>query len=117
MTPDLFDFATEREEAELRRDRGITHAVRHATRVDPDWFDRALLALRAFVAERGTRSFLAEEFVAYAREQMGCASPPDGRAFGGVMKRAAATGVIVRVGYALANSSNRSPKCLWRAAA
>jgi hypothetical protein len=60
-------------------------------------------------------SFLAEQFVQWAKTRI--ESPNDPRNWGGVISRAAHSKKIVRVGYAPAESSNGSPKCLWRARA
>jgi len=58
--------------------------------------------------------FLAEQFVEYATKRYGLLPPPDGRAWGGPVRRAALAGKIRKVGYAPANTSNRSPKALWQ---
>jgi hypothetical protein len=97
-----------------RRDIGIDRASSHAERVSPDWNATADAALRYYLAIIHGRSFLAEEFVAWARVRPNLDMPPDGRAWGSVVRRAALAKRIEKVGYAPANTSNRSPKCLWR---
>lgn len=102
--PDLFERAT------LRRDLGIERAEAHADRVHADWTAEAFRALGEFLGYRLT-PFLAEEFVTWAETRV--PPPPDPRAWGGPIRRAARAGLIRRIGYAPAASSNPSPKCLW----
>lgn len=98
--------------AARRRDDGICRAVEHADRESPSWSDLALTFLRGWVqGHRG--ELLAEDVVLAARGQV--PAPPDGRAWGGVLQRAARAGVIAKAGYAPAKTSNLSPKVLWRA--
>lgn len=101
-------FAT----AGARRDLGIARAEARANRriPSPEWTAAAAATLSEFLGYRLT-PFLAEEFVAWAVKRM--AAPPDPRAWGGPIRRAASQGLIRRVGYAPAASSNLSPKCLW----
>lgn len=101
--------------AEARRDEGIDHAVSRALRHNSLWMDDCVERLAHFVADRPGRPFLAEEFVDTLRHQAPeLLADIDPRALGGVIREAAKRGIIVRVGYAPANTSNRSPKCLWR---
>jgi hypothetical protein len=104
--------------AKARGESGAQRAADHAERTAPGWQDRAfeLLAMFAKVKAQVGTPFLGESFRAYASTN-GLEDPPDGRAFGAVFKRAAREGVIESVGFAPANSSNRSPKTLWRARA
>jgi hypothetical protein len=101
-------------EAERRRDRGIDRALTHAELVRLGWNLSADKLLDQFLLDRTPGcQFLAEELVAYALDS-DLDEPPDPRAWGGVIRRAAKLGKIVRVGYARAASSNMSPKCLWQ---
>jgi hypothetical protein len=95
----------------VRRDTGIRRAADHAERETPGWGHGALAFLRGFAAG-ATGPFLAED-VAAAYIDRGLPPPPDGRAWGSVFQRAARRGVIRRIGYAPARSSNGSPKPLW----
>lgn len=97
--------------AEQRRDHGIQRAVDHAERESEGWTDFAVSLLRSF-ASRQSAPFLAEDFVEWATNGL-IAYPADGRAFGGVFQRAAREGIIRKVGYAPARSSNLAPKCTW----
>ncbi len=101
--------------AAARRDTGMLNSVNHAEANSPGWQDEAAALLQQFVNGRrfAGRSFMAEDFVAWA-SQIGLEDPPDKRAFGAVIQRAARAGVIRKVGYAPAKSSNLSPKVQWR---
>lgn len=112
MTQDLFDYA----QARARADDGIQRAVTHADAVEPSWSDRALNALLWYASATGGGErpgpFLIEDMRACAY-LAGLPPPPDGRAWGAVVQRAARAGHIVQVGFERAKSSNCSPKCLW----
>jgi hypothetical protein len=103
---------TPKDQAVARRDRGMAKASGHAESVSAHWNDDADRALRVFLRARDG-GFLAEDFVAWTRWNRDIVQPPDGRAWGAVLNRAARAGLIRKLGYAPANTSNRSPKCLW----
>lgn len=94
-----------------RRDSGIQRAADHAgTR----WNRLARGYLLEFVSRLQIgHDFLAENFREFA-EDRGLEPPPDGRAYGHVLRSAARDLLIRKVGYAPAKSSNLSPKVLWR---
>jgi hypothetical protein len=92
---------------------GMKAAAEHAERQFPGWRDSVLKALGRYLGTRKAAPFLAEDFVQWARFRV--KEPPDGRAWGNAMKAAAAKGIIQKVGYAPAESSNYSPKVLWQA--
>lgn len=77
------------------------------------WRERALGYVREFVA-RVNGPFLAEDIREFAQER-GFADPPDARAWGVVMQRAAREHIVQSFAYAPARSSNGSPKVLWKA--
>lgn len=99
-------------ESELRRDAGIERAASHADRESEDWQQRAFEILRAFAVRRADAPWLCEDLVLYAASLI--EEPPTKRAWGAVVQRAQRSGLIERCGYALSNSSNRSPMNLWR---
>lgn len=104
------------EAARRRRDEGAARAAEHAERVvDPQWQQKASDFLMRVVDGMNGASFLAEQVVAEAKAA-NFPAPPDGRAWGAVIQRAARSGKIVKVGYAAASTSNCSPKVLWREA-
>jgi hypothetical protein len=106
-------FAQSYPDAELRRDIGIRDSVEHADREISGWSDWAMWALLEY-ADNALGTFLTEDVRAFARAG-GLPDPPDGRAWGAVMRRAAKAGYIKSVGYRAARSSNLSPKVLWSA--
>lgn len=99
------------EQAKKRRDRGMRRAAEHADAVIDSWQEKAAAQLQIFVRQRQGAPFLAEEFVSWSRFRV--PAPPDGRAFGAVLQRAAKSRWIEKCGYAAAKSSNMSPKVLW----
>jgi hypothetical protein len=99
-------------QAAARRDDGMQRAVEHADAVDLFWSERAYGHVMDFCRTKIT--FLTEDARAFA-EGRGLQAPPDGRAWGAVMQRAARNGLMKKAGYAPAKSSNLSPKVLWEA--
>ncbi len=97
--------------AEERRDAGIAAAVEHADREIADWSDRAVGMVRWFAEDIALGAFLTEDVRDWSRSRL--PPPPDGRAWGAVMRRAKQAGYIVPAGYRAARSSNLSPKVLW----
>jgi hypothetical protein len=98
------------EDAIARRDQGIARAGDHAG-------DRWKRSARGYLLEflsSPRLEFLAEDVREFA-EGRGIESPPDGRAWGAVMRSAQRDGLICAVGAARAKSSNLSYKVLWRA--
>jgi hypothetical protein len=102
-------------QAEAKRDTGMARAVDHADRVRADWSLCAAHALHYYCQEHRGEKFLAEDVRAWAEAKMLVSDPPTKRAWGAVIKHGAKMGVIRRVGYAPAKSSNMSPKCQWEA--
>lgn len=97
-----------------RRDAGIQRAADHAEREAPGWGEGAVAFVQWYA--RHNREFLAEDVIeSYIR--VGLPEPPDGRAWGAVIRRAAKLGAIQKAGYRPARSSNLSPKVLWRSLA
>lgn len=100
-------------EAEHRRDVGMARAVDHADRERPDWSLRAAHALHEYAQKHPGESFLAEDVRAWSEARMLVSTPPTAKAWGAVFKEGAKLGVIRKIGYAPAKSSNLSPKCTW----
>jgi hypothetical protein len=109
--PQIDWVAASTKQAKRRRDSGMQRAAEHAEAVIDGWQEKASEQLRIYVASRLGAPFLAEDFVSWSRYRV--PAPPDGRAFGAVLKRAARSGWITKQGYAPAKSSNLSPKVLW----
>lgn len=111
------DFWPTKAEACRRRDEGMKRSSDHAERVTPEWNAQADAAFRHYLNVTEGRSFLTEEFIAWARVQPDIDMPPDDRAFGSVIRRASLAHVIDKVGAAPANTSNLGLKTLWRKSA
>lgn len=94
-----------------RADQGIASSGEHADAVESGWRFQALALLTTFAAQVG-RPFVMEEARQWAEAHQ-LPPPPDGRAYGSVVRLARAKGRIRKVGYAPAASSNGSPKCQW----
>lgn len=97
---------------EERRDQGIENATQHANRVRREWSAQADAYAKMMIARRGFKPFLLEEIVE-ASKRDGVPQPPDGRAWGGVIIRLAKEGLVRKMGYGAAKTSNTSPKVLW----
>lgn len=90
-------------------DEGAQRAIDHADRVhEMDWAEVALSKLAAFLADENEQepTFTCETIRAYAEEK-GCPPPPDTRAWGGIMKKAANLNLIVKAGISFAGSHGR----------
>jgi hypothetical protein len=96
-----------------RRDIGIHRAVEKAESDDSGWSWRAYYAVLKFLVVNKT-PFLTEDVREWAESNGHIPVPKNGKAWGAVMQRAARRGVIKKVGYDLAKSSNLSPKVLWQ---
>lgn len=113
MTEPQIDWVGQsRDRARRRRELGMRRSAEHAEDAAPGWINTAVSQLRVFVAQRSGAPFLTEDFRRWAQTRL--TAPPDGRAYGHVMKRAARLGVIQSNGFAAADSSNGSPKVLWQ---
>lgn len=96
------------------RDAGIEQAINHANEVTPDWSDMAFEKLKEYI-KAFPGEFMAENF----RSEMALQDfplPPSARAWGGVIRRAAIAGLIVRVRHQ--QVSNKKAHCcfasVWR---
>jgi len=97
-----------------RRDLGMQRAVEKSNKNPSQWSRAAYFGIIKYIAEN-KQPFLTEDVREWC-ELRGCViAPENGRAWGNVMKRAAKSRLILKHGYALAKSSNLSPKVLWKA--
>ncbi len=101
-------------QGEQLRDAGIKLSADHAELNEPGWQEEAFRLFRIFL-DAVTRGFQTEEARSWA-ESHGLNDPPDKRAWGGIIRRAAREGLILRAGFALANDpkSHRAPSTVWR---
>lgn len=102
---------TNRRFREILRDDGIKRAANHADQVVPDWTVRAGNLLATYCSRqralgRREQTFLTEDLRDFASDQ-GFPEPPDRRAWGAVLVRAARAGVIRKVGYAKSTDARR----------
>jgi len=111
--PTLFDLS----EGRRLRDEGMIRAASHANRITDDWQDKAYQILCEFVAKSDGQSFLAEDVRAYAINRHNLPHPPDNRAWGAPITKAAKAGLIVRIGYRQSRQKDchASPNTVWRA--
>lgn len=94
-------------------DRDFTGSGEGAQAFPTDWRARAFAALANFVAANPGRRFLTEDF--RASLPVDFPQPREPRSWGVVVQDAARDGLIARVGYRNARSSNLSPKPEWEA--
>lgn len=103
------------QQIETRRDIAMQMAVERADRDQAGWSEKALDAVRLFVAKHRGEQFLAEAIREWCEQAQVVKAPSNERAWGAVMRRAAKEGCVRKVGYAPSHSSNLSPKTLWQA--
>ena len=103
---------------EILRDRGIQQAIDHADAVEPSWSDMAYEATISFIGShmRSGDSFTMEYIRLQLTESNMISKPPDARAWGGIMRRLAKAGYIMKDGFIPAESAiaHRCPKQIWR---
>ncbi len=106
LTPDV-------QAERLARNRGAERAADHADRVQPGWSDQAYEFLFQFVATH-RKPFMTED-VRQAATLAGFAPPPDARAWGLVVTRAARANLIKRVGFGPRKSAgtHMGPTSIW----
>lgn len=108
MTPDV-------QAERIARDAGMATAAAHADRVTPGWSQTAYEFFVGWVATKPRYfKFMAEDVRAVANTA-GIEAPPDARAWGAVVTRAARERVIRRVGYGpqRAAGCHMAPKSIW----
>ena len=102
---------TREEIARQRAGRGIESSARHSDDVRPNWTSVGVQYVRAYARHHDL--FMAEHVREFAEGQR-FPKAPDARAWGKIMRQAARDKIIISHGFAPSNSSNRSPKVLWR---
>lgn len=99
-------------EARARGHNAAQAAADAATKIDPLWMEKAYGALMVYIFVRPNQTFTVEDVRKAATT---VAEAPDSRAWGAVALKAKRAGLIVSVGYQPVESSNGSPKTLWKA--
>jgi len=97
------------------RDQGINQAIEHANEVHQEWSEMAFDYLKKFLIKQGGEPFLTEELRISAYENR-IPMPPSDRAWGGIVVRAAKSGLIARVGFRNVNNhkAHCTPASLWK---
>lgn len=119
MNRDSIQFAADEfVAASLRAETGITSSAAHAEADVPGWSDHAMALLGRFVRLEAMYGasfapFTMEQFRLWAYHH-GLTRPAEERCWGSVTQKALRLGLIVKVGYAAAASSNNSPKATYR---
>jgi hypothetical protein len=96
-----------------RRDRGMARSTGHAEATTPGWRDEAHKALLVYISTMKAPDFLTEDLIAWTKTIPTIPQPPDDRSWGSIILGAARAGVIRRVGFRAANTSNRGAKSVW----
>ena len=109
---------TKRQLSNAARDDGISRAIAHADAVHPDWGDRAFAELHRYIAPMHAGARLTGEEIREFAELHGVPRPPDKRAWGNVMLRAARAGLIRKIGWTTASDpkTHCNPISLWEMA-
>ena len=99
----------------------MKQALDHAEAVAPGWKQYAMNYLVRYLAEIAprisSREFMAEDVRNWAHRN-GLELPPTGRAWGGIITKAANMGLIIKVGlgYTKNKKAHKTPAAIWRAA-
>lgn len=103
-------------QAELFRDDGIKRAVDHADKVHENWSDRAFDLLKAYISLIGNDAEFTSELVRNYAETYNLPHPPDKRAWGAVMLKAAKANLIFKKGWTTATDPkvHCNPVSLWQ---
>ena len=100
------------------KEQGIYRAISHADGVYQDWSEMAYKMLQDFIRFSDGDTFMCEDVRQYAEKFTSLPSPPNNRAWGGIIGRARKNGIIKHCGF----SQVRNPKAhqanasLWKGA-
>lgn len=104
------------EEGCRRRDAGIKQAKEHADAVSPQWSQRAYNLFVTWLKEqRPRKNFKGEDFRIFLELGELIERPPNDRAYGSIMQKAAKCGLIKKVGYTTTVNpkAHNTPCTLW----
>lgn len=104
------------QQAEAARDRGMSWAEVNANKDHHQWSEDAMSAVMMYCTAHPDSEFLTEDVRDFCESLDLAETPKNGKAWGPIMRKAATLGIVRKVGYGLARSSNCSPKVLWMAA-
>ena len=100
------------EDAKRLADSGMQRALDHAERVVPSWGERAYQRIVAYAKQHET--FCGWMVVKAAALDPTFPEPPNQKAWGGPMQRAARAGIIERIGTAKDPNRHCNPIPLWK---
>lgn len=95
---DLFEAAPPPVTGRELRDIGMRIATESAEKKNPGWGDKCFELLKKYLMTTPAPTFQAESFRIWAHEDQRLEYPHSGRAYGGVITRAAKAGLIVKDG-------------------
>ena len=109
-TQDLFPLPL----GQALRDEGMQRALDHAEAEEPSWGTKAFTLLQQFVVESDTETFLTEDVRWWAHGKID--PPPDARAWGAILTKAARANLIQSYGYAKVAdpARHRGVATLWK---
>lgn len=98
--------------------QAITRAVKRADRKVTDWSKDAYTALTLYIDAHPAREFMVEEVRSWAEGGLGLTSPPDARAWGGIMQRANRAKLVQSMGYRPSGNvhAHNRPTAVWKKA-
>lgn len=96
-------------------EQGAQLAADHADAVIEDWQDRAFYLLTEFCRHHAYGAQLTSERIRQYAEKQGLPNPPDKRAWGAIMLKAARKNLIRKIGWTTANDPkvHNNPVSLW----
>lgn len=101
--------------ARKERDQGIERSVARADRASEGWSELALSWIKRYAREHRGERFIGRQIVLASRS-WGLVQPPNDKAWGGPMQKAAKLGIIRKVGVAPDPNRHCNPVPLWEAA-
>lgn len=108
VTPSAWVAISPEKVAQRLAQEGIQRAVDAAEREHPGWAALAYEYVKLYAQQNQGKRFIGRDIVT-ASKKYGLIQPPNDKAFGKVIQRAARDGVIQRVGYAQDPNRHLSP--------
>jgi hypothetical protein len=102
-------------QARQERDEGMSLAVERADRAISAWSELAIAWIRLYAQQHRGQQYTGRQIVLASRES-GVIQPPNDKAWGSPMQRAARAGVIRRVGTVPDPNRHCNPVPLWESA-
>lgn len=115
LEPVRWEALTDERKARRDAQAGIDMAVEAADRKHAGWSDTAYAFVELFVVQHKGENFTGHDIVEAAREK-GVIAPPNEKAYGAVIQRAARAGLLKKAGYAPDENRHGNPVILWTTA-